>query len=65
MSDIFIGQRYRRIGEHDVTWVVTGVVRDRKDRRPFAILLKEGEDATMDVDFVHLEDPEMYEHLSG
>ena len=65
VSDIFIGQRYRQIGAPDTLWLVTGVVTDAEDRRPFAILVSEDGDATMDVDFVHLEDPEMYEHLAA
>ncbi|MGI9412232.1 MAG: hypothetical protein ACR2PM_01085 [Hyphomicrobiales bacterium] len=63
MSDIFIGQRYRRIGEHDRIWVVTGTVEDTKDHRPFALLVSDDGKATLDVEFAHLEDPELYEHL--
>jgi len=64
MSDIFIGQRYRRIGAPDPVWVVTGVVKDAPGRRPFAILVAEEGGATTDVEFAHLEDPELYVHLA-
>ena len=65
MSDIFIGQRYRRIGEPDVTWIVTGTVADDEHRRPFAVLVSTDDTATIDVEFAHLEDPELFEHLQA
>ena len=63
MSDIFIGQRYRRIGEHDRVWTVTGTVEQSAKHRPFAVLVSDDGKATLDVTFAHLEDPEIYEHL--
>ena len=65
MSDIFIGQRYRRIGEHNRVWIVTGTVERPDEKRPFAVLVSDDGTATRDVEFAHLEDPEIYEHLSA
>ena len=63
MSDIFLGRRYRRLGTPETVWIVTATMDNEKDRRPFAVLVSEDGDATMDVEFVHLEDPALYEHL--
>jgi len=65
MSDIFIGQRYRRIGEHNRVWIVTGTVERPSENRPFAVLVSDDGKATQDVEFAHLEDPEIFEHLSA
>lgn len=65
MSDIFLGQRYRRIGAPEAIWIETATMDSRKDHRPFAVLVSEDGDATTDVEFAHLEDPALYEHLNA
>ena len=64
MTDILVGQKYWKVGDHRHVWVVDGVEAGTKERPDFVVLVSEDGLNSEDVDLSHLKNRSLYTPVS-
>ena len=60
MTEILVGQRYWKVGDHRHVWVVDAVEPVTGNRPAFAIMVSEDGLNAEDVDLSHLSNPNLF-----